>query len=143
MPRIVPGLHGLTLYERGEEKKVVFVSPAYGGICSVDVPTLLDSSLPPYEKTYEVVIPHIRGLTTWVAEVQADTYNDRTATTYECGGELTDIPEDFRIDPSLAVEIPAGAMYLFIGVADCWYSDNTEDPDGFAVYLTALQKTGP
>jgi hypothetical protein len=72
--------------------------------------------------------------------IQADTYNDNTATTYECGGEETDIPEDFRIDSSLIVEIPPGAMYLFIGVADCWYSDNTEYADGYAVYLTALPK---
>lgn len=72
--------------------------------------------------------------------IQADTPNDPTTATYKCGGELTDIPEDFRINASLFVEIPAGATHLFIGVADCWYSDNTEDPAGYAVYLTAVPR---
>jgi subtilisin family serine protease len=74
--------------------------------------------------------------------IQADTYDHHTTTTYECDGEPTDIPEDFRIDTSLIVEIPAGATHLFIGVSDCWYSDNVEGPDGYAVYLTALAKNG-
>jgi hypothetical protein len=75
IPQFVPGLHGLTLYENGPKKKVVFVSPAHAGIYAIDVGELMRTDIPAHQKRYETVVPQIRGLTSWVAEVQADTFN--------------------------------------------------------------------
>ena len=58
-------------------------------------------------------------------------------------GYLTDIPEDFTVDPGGAtVQIPMGATHLFVVARDCFYSDNS-DPDGdYAVRITVLATTG-
>lgn len=57
-----------------------------------------------------------------------------TAVTYH-GSLNTNIPEDFLVNDNY-VQIPQGAMYLFIVASDSLYRDNT-DPDGdFAVGIT-------
>lgn len=54
-----------------------------------------------------------------------------------------DIPQDFFIsrnlwDNGIAVEIPSGALHLFLGVHDSLYNDNA-DPDGdYGVVVTEL-----
>jgi hypothetical protein len=60
-----------------------------------------------------------------------------TGNTFWCNTP-TDIPADFRVDPSTTVVIPAGATHLFIGALDSLFDDNT-DPDGdYAVRITSV-----
>lgn len=60
---------------------------------------------------------------------------DATTSVTFYGSLSTDIPEDFQIIDTY-VQIPQGAVYLFIAASDSLYRDNT-DPDGdFAVGIT-------
>jgi hypothetical protein len=52
--------------------------------------------------------------------------------------EPTDIAEDFQIDPSVIVQVPAGANYLFIAALDASYSDNTDPNGDFGVRITKV-----
>ena len=58
-------------------------------------------------------------------------------------GEPTDILEDFYfLSPGISVVVPTGAKYLFVSVADIYYTDNS-DPDGdLAVRITVTSTTG-
>jgi hypothetical protein len=47
----------------------------------------------------------------------------------------TDIPEDFSVT-TLSLTIPTGALYLFVGVNDSHYSDNTDTDNNFAIQIT-------
>jgi hypothetical protein len=71
----MPGLHGLTLYENGPTRKIVFESVAIPGIFAMDVKELLRSDIAPHEKKFETVVPPIRGVASWVGEVQDDKFN--------------------------------------------------------------------
>jgi hypothetical protein len=75
VPKIMYGLHGMTLYEHGTTKKAVFVSPALPGIYAIDLEELLRTDIPYNQKKFEAVVPPIKGVSSWVAEVQADAYN--------------------------------------------------------------------
>ena len=52
------------------------------------------------------------------------------------GNRDTDIPEDFLVTNSTSVTIPPGALYLFVGVPDPFYSDNTDTDNNFAIRVT-------
>lgn len=75
VPKMMPGLHGVTIYKNGTNEKVVFVSVARGGIYSLDVSELLRSDIPCWGKRFDTVVPDIRGVSSHVTEVQADTFN--------------------------------------------------------------------
>jgi len=45
------------------------------------------------------------------------------------GGLSTDIGEDFRVFDPTSVTVPAGAKYLFLGIDDQYFGDNS-DPNG-------------
>ncbi|WP_299368738.1 hypothetical protein [Winogradskyella sp.] len=50
--------------------------------------------------------------------------------------QVTDIPEDFRIDENqIQITVPAGAQFLFLGVADSKLSDNMQSTEGFAIEI--------
>jgi hypothetical protein len=53
-------------------------------------------------------------------------------------GDPTDIAEDFRINPSVIVQVPVGANYLFIAALDASYSDNTDPNGDFAVRISKV-----
>lgn len=65
-----------------------------------------------------------------------------TQTTF-IGDFPTDIPEDFLISDgstfsSIEIEVPVGALFLFVSVDDRFFQDNT-DPDGdFKLQITKL-----
>ena len=46
-----------------------------------------------------------------------------TGTTYGCGGEPTDIPEDFFCTPKVYITVPVGATHLFLCPDDSYYED--------------------
>ena len=50
----------------------------------------------------------------------------------------TDINKDFLIDKSIELNVPNGAKYLFIGIPDSQYFDNT-DPDGDLSILVSVE----
>jgi hypothetical protein len=53
-------------------------------------------------------------------------------TTPTCANQTdiqTDIPEDFEVYDSLRVTVPPGALYLFAGISDCYFAENS-DPNG-------------
>jgi hypothetical protein len=63
-----------------------------------------------------------------------------TPPTYLCGGEPTDIPEDFSVPSGtpLVLVVPPGATHLFTSTADILFYDN-EDPDGdYKLRITTL-----
>lgn len=76
MPRLVPGLHGLTFYKKGSKKKIVFVSTARPGIYAIEADELMRTDIPAHQKKWETLVPPIRGVASWIGEVQADTFND-------------------------------------------------------------------
>lgn len=51
---------------------------------------------------------------------------------FDLGGD--DIPEDFRIDPTRDIEVPAGAEYLVVAPIDFWR--NWKDNSGFGFGVT-------
>jgi hypothetical protein len=55
--------------------------------------------------------------------------------TFGCGGEPTDIPEDFYCTPSVSVIVPPGAAYIFIAVWDSYYEDNTDEDRNLTVTI--------
>jgi hypothetical protein len=75
MPLLMPGLHGLAVYHKGSTQKVVFGSCALGGVYSMDVAELMRTDIIPWEKHFETMVPDISGVSDWIAEVQADTFN--------------------------------------------------------------------
>ncbi|MCZ6834913.1 MAG: hypothetical protein O7G85_03995 [Planctomycetota bacterium] len=63
--------------------------------------------------------------------------------TYQCGGHVTDIPEDFiaglAVGPlQICIEIPAGATHLFVCGQDSYYNDNYDPNGDFAVRLSPM-----
>jgi hypothetical protein len=66
--------------------------------------------------------------------------NFTTWATNGCGGEPTDIPEDFPIvrDGSIIV-VPAGAAYLFVCGHDSGYEDNWSPSGRFGVQLSIVK----
>lgn len=62
-----------------------------------------------------------------------------TNPTYGCGGEPTDIPEDFAYEPEAAVTVPQGATHLFLCIRDSWYADNTDLDDDFGVNVWKIE----
>ncbi len=61
-----------------------------------------------------------------------------TDPTFNCGGEQTDIPEDFKCDDVIILQVPAGAVYLFIAAEDIKYEDNYSNGSDFGVFITRL-----
>jgi len=64
-----------------------------------------------------------------------------TNPTHNCGGEYTDIPEDFEIEPYVIIKVPVGAKYIFLAPNDTKYEDNYND-DGYAVQITKIIMKG-
>ncbi|HEX2838553.1 MAG TPA: hypothetical protein VHN77_10540 [Phycisphaerales bacterium] len=63
------------------------------------------------------------------------------------GSLPTDVPEDFRIGDNVATDyadviVPAGAVFLFIGVLDSLYNDNNDTDNDFAAEITVLCSGG-
>lgn len=58
-----------------------------------------------------------------------------TVETYGCGGEQTDIPEDFYCTPEVYVTVPAGATHLFFCARDSYYEDNTDAEGDFGMKI--------
>lgn len=63
-----------------------------------------------------------------------------TALTYYCGGQLTDIPQDFRIDSTMVV-VPPSATHLFVCGHDQLYYDNSDPNGDYAVRITNIGAT--
>lgn len=59
-----------------------------------------------------------------------------TEETWECGGEPTDIPEDFGCSPHVAIKIPQGAQYIFITAPDVKYIDNSDNGGNYGAQIT-------
>jgi hypothetical protein len=55
--------------------------------------------------------------------------------TFGCGGEPTDIPEDFVCTPEVSVTIPVGATHLFLSATDVYFGDNTDTDEDFGVNI--------
>ena len=68
-----------------------------------------------------------------------DEYEMYTEDTLFCEGVQTDIPEDFGIEPSATVTVPAGAKYLFLCAKDKYYEDNVDYGD-FGVELAVIRR---
>jgi hypothetical protein len=64
-----------------------------------------------------------------------------TASTSLCGGQPTDIPEDFRCDSTIVV-VPVGATHLFVCGHDSYYVDNSDPNGDYALGITKLGTTG-
>jgi hypothetical protein len=63
-----------------------------------------------------------------------------TVATEECGGEVTDIPEDFAVFWNGAIlKVPAGATHLFVCANDSKYSDNGTPSGRFGVQISIVQ----
>ena len=73
--KIFYGLHGVSMYRNAGSNKAVFVSPATPGIYAIDVDELTRTDIPYDAKKFETIVPGIKGLSSFIAEVQADTYN--------------------------------------------------------------------
>jgi hypothetical protein len=58
-----------------------------------------------------------------------------TAPTWFCGGQVTDISEDFRVDSTVVV-VPWGATHLFVCGHDSYYVDNTDPNGDYALRIT-------
>jgi hypothetical protein len=66
-----------------------------------------------------------------------------TVATEECGGEVTDIPEDFAVFWNGAiVKVPAGATHLFVCANDSKYSDNGTPSARFGVQISIVKVPG-
>ena len=59
-----------------------------------------------------------------------------TIDTHGCGGETTDIPEDFYCTPTVSISVPTGATHLFICARDSYYEDNTDGDDNFGLNIS-------
>jgi hypothetical protein len=64
-----------------------------------------------------------------------------TALTYYCGGQPSDISQDFRID-STTVVVPPSATHLFVCGHDQLYYDNSDPNGDYAVRITKIGATG-
>jgi hypothetical protein len=64
-----------------------------------------------------------------------------TIPTHNCGGELTDIPEDFEIYPYVRIQVPAGAKYLFVAPNESKYEDNYND-GGYGFQISKIRMKG-
>ncbi len=73
--KIFYGLHGVSIYSNESGRKVVFVSPATPGIYAIEEAELTRTDVPCDQKGFETIVPGVKGLTSYVAEVQADVYN--------------------------------------------------------------------
>ena len=63
-----------------------------------------------------------------------------TLATGECGGEVTDIPEDFAVFWNGAIlKVPAGATHLFVCANDSKYSDNGTASARFGVQISIVK----
>jgi len=56
-------------------------------------------------------------------------------------GRATDIPEDFLVTTT-SITIPPGALYLFVGVPDPFFGDNTDTDSNFAIRITPAGFSG-
>lgn len=64
--------------------------------------------------------------------------NDNTLVTCPSGDSL-DVPQDFLVDQDTTiVTVPAGAAYLFVATADCYWIDNTDPDHDLKLRLTPL-----
>jgi hypothetical protein len=54
------------------------------------------------------------------------------------GNLTTDIPQDFRIDPSILVQIPPYASYLIVAPNDSYFEDNSDPNGDFKVRITVV-----
>jgi hypothetical protein len=64
-----------------------------------------------------------------------------TIPTFNCGGEATNIAEDFGISPFVRIRVPAGAKYLFIAPDESKYEDNYND-GGYGVQVMKINMKG-
>jgi hypothetical protein len=64
-----------------------------------------------------------------------------TIPTFNCGGEATDIPEDFEIEPFLIIEVPPRAMFLFLAPNESKYEDNYNN-NGYGVQVSKISMKG-
>jgi hypothetical protein len=64
-----------------------------------------------------------------------------TIPTFNCGGETTDIAEDFDIDPYVIIQVPAGARYIFLAPNESKYEDNYND-GGYGVQISKIRMKG-
>jgi hypothetical protein len=51
---------------------------------------------------------------------------------------IVDIPEDFRVDASVTIQVPTGAQYLFVAAVDAYFSDNLVPEEGFRVRISEV-----
>jgi hypothetical protein len=66
--------------------------------------------------------------------------NFRTDPTYRCGGEPTDIPEDFAVmGYGTMIQVPARAKYLFVCARDVLYFDNWAPSGRFGVQISIVK----
>jgi hypothetical protein len=57
-------------------------------------------------------------------------------TTYGCGEQSTDIPEDFECgEPDVVITIPAAATHLFLTALDTYFGDNTDIDGDFGIKI--------
>jgi len=54
-------------------------------------------------------------------------------------GLATDVPEDFRVDPSVTVTVPEGATHLFVAAHDDLYYDNADEEDDYGIRISVLE----
>ena len=64
-----------------------------------------------------------------------------TAVTWYCGGQPTDISQDFRVD-STTVVVPPTATHLFVCAHDQLYYDNSDPNGDYGVRITRIGATG-
>jgi len=64
-----------------------------------------------------------------------------TNPTHNCGGESTNIPEDFEIEPFIRIKVPQGAKYLFLAPNDTKYEDNYNN-GGYGVQISKIRMKG-
>ncbi len=60
----------------------------------------------------------------------------QSSPTNNCGGEPTDIPEDFACTPEVTVTIPAGATHLFLAARDTYFGDNSDTDGDFGANIS-------
>lgn len=65
-------------------------------------------------------------------------------------GEVTDVPEDFRISTiinpdltsTITIQVPTGATHLFVAAHDSYYSDNFDPDSNFGVEIAGERTVG-
>lgn len=77
---------------------------------------------------------------------------DFTSPVTSVGSLSTDITQDFRVDDaqgglnrhfsSVVVQVPVGAQYLFVGIVDNRYSDNSDPNGDYGLSITPIPEPG-